>query len=168
MQKYLRGQIWWCACSYDVNSDERNYSIDDKQEQFNHIQYGMRPVLIVSNDIGNRYSEIVQVVPCTSSDKKELPTHCSLYIGKTKNIFLCEQMRTVNKSDLKVYMTTLDNKELTLVERCIKVSLGMEKITHFDKIHISNEEVNSTLVNNTLVNSTLVNNTEVNKVEKDT
>lgn len=140
MQRYLRGQIWWCDCSYDVNSDDRNYNIEDKQAQFNHIQQGMRPVLIVSNNQGNKYSETVQIIPCTSSDKKELPTHCSFYINRTKNTFLCEQMRTVNKSDLRTYMITLDEREIETVEKCIKISLGLEQVTQFDKIHIGNTE----------------------------
>lgn len=144
MQRYLRGQIWWCNCSYDVNSEERDYDISDKQEQFNHIQQGMRPVLIISNDQGNKYSDTIQVIPCTSVEKKDLPIHCTLYINKTKNTFLCEQMRTINKSDLRAYMITLDDKEMETIEKCIKVSLGLEKITQYDKIYINDSTDNET------------------------
>lgn len=153
MQRYLRGQIWWCNCSYDVNSDDRDYDIDDKQKQFNHIQQGMRPVLIISNDKGNRYSETLQIIPCTSAEKTVLPTHCSLYINKVKNTFLCEQMRTINKTDLKTYMITLDDREMEAIEQCIQISLGLTKITQYDKININDlksvdNETDKTIINN--------------------
>lgn len=139
MQKFLRGQIWWCKCAYDVNSEERDYNLEDKQQLFNHIQQGMRPVLIVSNDTGNKHSDILQVIPCTSAEKITLPTHCSLYINKIKNTFLCEQIRTVNKSDMTTYMITLDDKEMSKIEECIEISIGLRKTTKYEQINVEVE-----------------------------
>lgn len=139
MQKYLRGQVWWCDCSYDINSESRNYSNIKKDKLFEHIQRGMRPVLIVSNDTGNRLSGVVQVVPCTTAEKKTLPTHCSLYIGKQKNTFLCEQMTTISQNNLKQYLITLDDFEMRLIERCIQISLGIEKPVDYEKIVVKSD-----------------------------
>ncbi|MEG1565395.1 MAG: type II toxin-antitoxin system PemK/MazF family toxin [Bacilli bacterium] len=141
MQKYLRGQIWWCNCVYDVNSSDRDIKLGDNQKVFDHIQKGMRPVLIISNDTGNKFSETVQVVPCTSAEKNSLPTHCSFYIDKIKNTFLCEQIRTVNKSDLKTYLISLDDQELSVVEKCFQIALGIIKPTHFEKITVGIDEL---------------------------
>jgi len=145
MIRYRRGQIWWCSNSYDVNSGDRDVSgITDNQKLYDHIQRGMRPVLIVSNDTGNKFADIVQIVPCTSSEKKSLPTHYSVYIDKVKNTFLCEQLRTVNKTDLKNYLTTLEEKEMEAVERCLKVALGIPVEPQKDKITLEvSEEDNS-------------------------
>ena len=148
MQKFLRGQVWWCKCAYDVNSNEREYDIEDKQKLFNHIQQGMRPVLIVSNDTGNKYSDILQVVPCTSAEKITLPTHCSLYINKIKNTFLCEQTRTVNKSDMTTYMITLDEKEMAKIEECISISLGLKKVAKYEHINLEVENSKKTAIIN--------------------
>lgn len=140
MQKYLRGQIWWCNCSYDVNSSERNYDEVEKDKLFEHIQRGMRPVLIVSNNTGNKNSEVVQVIPCTTGDKKSLPTHCSFYLNKQKNTFLCEQMTTVNKNNLRTYMITLDENEMKIVEDCMQIALGLKKKVNYEKIEIKSVE----------------------------
>ena len=149
MQKYLRGQIWWCKNTYDVNNGERDVEGLDNQKLFDHIQKGMRPVLIISNDIGNKFSEIVQVIPCTSAEKTSLPTHCSFYINKIKNTFLCEQIRTVNKLDLSTYLITLDEKEMSEVERCVQIAIGVLKPTHYERVVVELDEQaeNKTIIN---------------------
>jgi len=140
MQKYLRGQIWWCKNSYDVNNGERELDLTDKQKLFDHIQKGSRPVLIISNDTGNKYSDTLQIIPCTSSEKTNLPTHCSLYINKVKNTFLCEQIKTINKSDLTTYLITLDATEMAKIEECSQIALGIIKPTQYTKISIGVEQ----------------------------
>lgn len=148
MQKFLRGQIWWCNCSYDVNSGDRDVATDDKQKLFNYIQQGMRPVLIISNDTGNKHAGTLQVIPCTSSDKNSLPTHCSLYINKIKNTFLCEQTRTVNKTDMGQYLVTLDEKEMRMIEDCVQIALGLKQPTRYEKIVVGVEnDEKDTIIN---------------------
>lgn len=148
MQRYLRGQIWWCKNTYDVNTGEREFTTQDKQKLFDHIQKGMRPVLIISNDTGNKFSETLQVIPLTSAEKITLPTHCSLYINKVKNTFLCEQAKTINKSDLTAYMISLDNKEMEMVEECIQVALGLKKTTKYEKIVLGVESGEKSIIIN--------------------
>lgn len=68
-------------------------------------QQGIRPVLIIQNDIGNHFGNTVLVVPITSQNKREMPTHLRIssgIAGLTKDsTALVEQMRTVDKSRLK-------------------------------------------------------------------
>lgn len=143
MQRFVRGQVWWCKDSYDAMNGEREVDTSDKQKLFNHIQKGMRPVLIISNDTGNKFSEILQVIPCTSAiEKTTLPTHCSFYINNIRNTFLCEQIKTVNKADLTAYLVTLNRKEMEEIERCSKISLGLVQPTEHSYIIMPIEDEN--------------------------
>ena len=93
-------------------------------------QGGRRPVLIVQNDRGNRYSPTVIAVPLTSSERKPgLPIHVYLPKGsgglKKPSVVLCEQVRTLEKTRLTRYMGSLDAENLREVERALSVSLDM-------------------------------------------
>ena len=84
-------------------------------------QGGTRPVLVISNDIGNRHSPTV---------KKKLPTH--LYLGQIEglpanSIILFEQLRTIDKSRLKEHLTHLDEQYLKSLEFPLLISIGVEK-----------------------------------------
>ena len=113
-----RGEIYMAALDPVVGSE----------------QGGCRPVLIVQNDRGNRYSPTVIVVPLTSSEHKPgLPTHVSLPQGagglKKPSVVLCEQVRTLEKTRLTRYMGSLDAENLREVERALSVSLDMDGVT---------------------------------------
>lgn len=112
MQRFKRGQVWWCKDFAYRNRDS--------------IQSGTRPVVIVSNDINNRASTVVQVAPCTKSIKKHLPTHCTLYLDGARCTVLCEQMKAVSVSTLHNYRGTLDEKELEYLDTAIEVSVGLK------------------------------------------
>lgn len=93
-------------------------------------QGGIRPVLIVQNDIGNRYSPTVIAAAITSQhDKTELPTHIKVNAdgcGLTKDsIVLLEQVRTIDKRRLKEKMGTLDDGSMFRVDRALSVSFGL-------------------------------------------
>jgi len=71
----------------------------------NHIQKGVRPAVIIQNDVGNRYSPTIQVVPMTSKmTKVDLPTHVIIpaNVGRLKkeSIAQCEGQRPINKTDI--------------------------------------------------------------------
>ncbi|HBT64629.1 MAG TPA: PemK family transcriptional regulator [Ruminococcaceae bacterium] len=68
------------------------------------IQYGLRPVVIVQNDTGNSFSSTVIIAPITSRIKPKLPTHAAIDTDTgihTGSIILCEQIRTINKINLR-------------------------------------------------------------------
>ena len=93
-------------------------------------QGGIRPVLIVQNDIGNKYSPTVIAAAITSQkDKSNLPTHIKVNAencGLAKDsIVLLEQVRTIDKRRLKERMGRLDESSMTAVNDAITVSFGL-------------------------------------------
>ncbi|NLL55730.1 MAG: type II toxin-antitoxin system PemK/MazF family toxin [Clostridiales bacterium] len=91
-------------------------------------QGGVRPVLIVQNDIGNKYSPTIIAAAITSQmSKAKLPTHIELdtTCGLPKeSILLTEQLRTLDKQRLREKIGILDNKVMEKVNNALMVSLG--------------------------------------------
>lgn len=93
-------------------------------------QGGMRPVLIVQNDTGNKHSPTVIAAAITSqTGKAKLPTHIAL-TGKTvglsrDSVILLEQIRTLDKSRLREKMGKLDGDTMHQVDSAIAVSFGL-------------------------------------------
>ena len=95
-------------------------------------QGGMRPVLIVQNDTGNKHSPTVIAAAITSqTGKARLPTHIELEArdcGLTKkSIVLLEQIRTIDKTRLKERMGKLDDEMMDMVDRALAVSFGLKQ-----------------------------------------
>lgn len=93
-------------------------------------QGGVRPVLIVQNDVGNRYSPTVIAAAITSQkNKARLPTHIKLNTegsGLAKDsIVLLEQIRTIDKRRLKERMGRLDEQSMQLVNQALQISFGL-------------------------------------------
>ena len=91
---------------------------------------GVRPVLIIQNDMGNRHSPTVIAAAITSQmNKAKLPTHIELVgqdCGLTKDsIVLLEQIRTLDKRRLREHMGRLDGALMDEVDRAIAVSFGL-------------------------------------------
>lgn len=94
-------------------------------------QGGMRPVLIVQNDIGNKHSPTVIAAAITSRlDKAKLPTHIEVgggTCGLTKDsVVLLEQIRTLDKKRLKEKMGTLDVSSMSAVNSALSISFGLK------------------------------------------
>jgi mRNA interferase MazF len=92
-------------------------------------QGGVRPVLIVQNDIGNKYSPTVIAAAITSQvGKSRLPTHIDIHAtsGLSKDsVVLLEQVRTLDKKRLKEKAGHLDDASMTRVNNAIAVSFGL-------------------------------------------
>ena len=93
-------------------------------------QGGMRPVLIVQNDTGNKHSPTVIAAAITSqTGKAKLPTHIELSghsVGLTRDsVILLEQIRTLDKSRLREKMGRLDGETMNRVDNAIAVSFGL-------------------------------------------
>ncbi len=92
-------------------------------------QFGLRPVVIVQNNIGNKYSKTVIVLPITSKVKKELPTHIKIEgrnFGLEKDsIILAEQIRTIDKSRLKKRIGKIDKTVLNEIKQALIISCGL-------------------------------------------
>lgn len=109
-----RGEIYYADLSPVVGSE----------------QGGIRPVLIVQNDVGNKYSPTVIAAAITSQqDKTELPTHIKVDAddcGLSKNsIVLLEQVRTIDKQRLKERMGILGSGAMNRIDRALSVSFGL-------------------------------------------
>lgn len=92
-------------------------------------QQGIRPVLIIQNDVGNHFGSTVLVVPITSQNKREMPTHLRIssgIAGLTKDsTALVEQMRTVDKSRLKNCIGCLTADMMNDVNSRIMIQVGI-------------------------------------------
>jgi mRNA interferase MazF len=110
-----RGEIYYADLSPVVGSE----------------QGGIRPVLIVQNDVGNRHSPTVIAAAITSRlDKAKLPTHISLEAAscglQKDSIVLLEQIRTIDKKRLKDKMGSLDNAAMNRVDNALSISFGLQ------------------------------------------
>ncbi|MDR2655001.1 MAG: type II toxin-antitoxin system PemK/MazF family toxin [Oscillospiraceae bacterium] len=93
-------------------------------------QGGVRPVLIIQNDIGNKYSPTVIAAAITSQkDKAKLPTHIKLNsrnCGLSRDsVVLLEQIRTIDKRRLKEHMGRLDETAMRLIDKALFISFGL-------------------------------------------
>jgi len=94
-------------------------------------QGGIRPVLIIQNDVGNKYSPTVIAAAITSqTTKAKLPTHIEISSnsgGLNKNsVILAEQIRTIDKSRLKEKIGHIDNNLMSKVNIALGISFGLE------------------------------------------
>ena len=94
-------------------------------------QGGVRPVLIVQNDVGNKHSPTVIAAAITSQkEKSKLPTHIELRAqncGLSKNsVVLLEQIRTLDKKRLKEKMGNLDNAMMRMINSALSISFGLK------------------------------------------
>jgi len=98
-------------------------------------QGGVRPVLIVQNDVGNKYSPTVIAAAITSKlGKTKLPTHIDVFadrVGLQKDsVILLEQIRTIDKRRLGEKMGHLDEELMTAVDDAITISFGLGHMVH--------------------------------------
>ncbi|MEG0570463.1 MAG: type II toxin-antitoxin system PemK/MazF family toxin [Oscillospiraceae bacterium] len=109
-----RGEIYYADLSPVVGSE----------------QGGVRPVLIVQNDVGNKYSPTVIAAAITSQrEKSKLPTHIELNpqdCGLAKSsVVLLEQIRTIDKKRLKERMGRLSDGSMNMIDSALSVSFGL-------------------------------------------
>ena len=114
MNPVKRGEIYYADLSPVVGSE----------------QGGMRPVLIVQNDTGNRHSPTVIAAAITSQlGKARLPTHIALSANgcglNRDSLILLEQIRTIDKSRLRERMGRIDDATMKAVDNAISVSFGL-------------------------------------------
>ena len=111
---YLRGDMYYADLGRGVGSEQEGY----------------RPVLIIQNNTGNKYSTTVIVAAISSkvNAKAKLPTH---YLLKAENglelpsIVLLEQLRTIDKRRLENYIARLDEYHIRRINRALAVSVGL-------------------------------------------
>ena len=113
MSDIKRGEIYYADLSPVVGSE----------------QGGIRPIVVLQNNIGNRFSPTVIVAAITSQiGKAKIPTHIELpsskYYLPKDSVVLLEQIRTIDKTRLKQRVSELDNGKMEEINRAILISLG--------------------------------------------
>lgn len=91
-------------------------------------QGGVRPVVIIQNDKGNKYSKTVIIAPISKKmSKPPIPTHVIFSADALSyvSMILCEQLRTIDKQRLGQWICTLDGETIEKVDQAIKVSLNL-------------------------------------------
>ncbi len=94
-------------------------------------QGGIRPVIIIQNDTGNKYSPTVIVAAITSQiNKAKLPTHVEIssedYGLSKDSVVLLEQIRTLDKRRLRDKIGKMTDRDIVLVDNAIKISFGLD------------------------------------------
>ena len=113
MKKIVRGAMFYADLDPIVGSEQR----------------GIRPVLIIQNDLGNKHSPTVLVAPISTKKEKILPTHILIkQFDKLRHdsIVMLEQVRVLDKSRFKGYMGMLVDEQMEEVENAISISFGLK------------------------------------------
>ncbi|MEJ6348068.1 type II toxin-antitoxin system PemK/MazF family toxin [Holzapfeliella sp. He02] len=125
MAKHIkRGDVYYAELSPVVGSE----------------QGGLRPVLIIQNDIGNRYSPTVIVAAITTRiQKPKMPTHIAFEPqGKIDypSVILLEQIRTIDKTRLKDLVAELSDEKMQEVNQALSISIGLESPSFSKKVKV--------------------------------
>jgi mRNA interferase MazF len=111
-----RGELWFADLNY----------IDMENSM---VQAGKRPVLIIQNDMGNRYSPVVTIIPLSSRvTKKKLPTHVTIDTDSglaIASIALCEQIQTIDKWKLIHKVGEVDNLTMNEINQAMMIQSGL-------------------------------------------
>ncbi len=131
----MKLNIWWSASSAEdenLNVKRGDVFFADLSPVVGSEQGGTRPVLVIQNDIGNRFSPTVIIAAITAQiQKAKLPTHVEInakkYGFERDSVILLEQLRTIDKSRLTDKITQLDAPLMEKVEEALQISLGLVK-----------------------------------------
>lgn len=131
--KVRRGDIFYADLSPVVGSE----------------QAGVRPIVVIQNDVGNRYSPTIIGIAITSKEKIKMPTHLEIdgtkYGLEKDSVILAEQIRTLDKSRLKEKVGRLDKETLEKLKKVVEISFGLRGEVDFD------EYIKSFVANRTIV-----------------
>lgn len=117
MEEIQRGDIFYARLGDEEKYEKKNI----------HIQGGIRPVLVVQNNVGNHFSPMTIVVPVTTAHKaKKIPTHYTYYHKKSHGTILCEQITTISKNNLINKIDELTKFEMSNIDEKLKISIGLE------------------------------------------
>ena len=117
---YLRGDIFYA----------------DLPDQKGSEQNGLRPVVIIQNNLGNKYGRTLIVAPITSQDKPNLPVHSEIYNNSLEkdSTILLEQVTTIDKNKVKEFVGHLTRNELKKLNIALARSVGLMDLNSLEFI----------------------------------
>jgi len=122
--KVKRGEIYYADLSPVIGSE----------------QAGVRPVLIVQNDVGNKFSPTIIAIAITSKQKVKLPTHIEIegtkYGLDKDSVILAEQIRTLDKKRLREKVGKVDEETMEKVKKAIEISFGIRGELDLEKLYM--------------------------------
>lgn len=132
VQKFKRGQIWW----YEYNGTQYDGSVMGKT----------RPVIIVSNDAANAFSNCLIGIPCTTQEKKDMPTHLTTSIHGTRSTLLAENLISININRLTDFIGVVDDELMNEINNILAVAVGLKECDKYQDTVDSTEltQYNST------------------------
>ena len=101
------------------------YYISNDSKYSGNVQGGTRPAIIISNDIGNKSSPVLEIVYLTTKKKNPLPTHVKIRSSIYPSTALCEQIFTVNKKNVKDYIGRCSVSEMKQLDAALAISIGI-------------------------------------------
>ncbi|ELC8392142.1 PemK family transcriptional regulator [Clostridium perfringens] len=119
-RNYLRGDIFYA----------------DLPDKKGSEQSGVRPVVIIQNNLGNKYGKTLIVAPITSQDKKELPVHSEIYNINLErgSTILLEQVTTIDKNKVKEFVGHITRNELKKLNIALARSVGLMDLNSLEFI----------------------------------
>lgn len=122
--KVKRGEIYYADLSPVIGSE----------------QAGVRPVLIVQNDVGNKFSPTIIAIAITSKQKVKLPTHIEIegtkYGLDKDSVILAEQIRTLDKKRLREKVGKVDEETMEKVKKAIEISFGIRGELNLEELYL--------------------------------
>lgn len=122
--KVKRGEIYYADLSPVIGSE----------------QAGIRPVLIVQNDVGNKFSPTIIAIAITSKQKVKLPTHIEIegtkYGLDKDSVILAEQIRTLDKKRLREKVGKVDDETMEKVKKAIEISFGIRGEFNLEELYL--------------------------------
>jgi len=106
-----RGEIWWVNFDPSIGSEVKK----------------LRPAVIVSNDISNRYLDRVQAVPLTSNVKHIYPSECLVTVKRQPGKAMADQLRTISLQRCQNRIGKLSPSELSGVDNVLALQLGLSQ-----------------------------------------
>ena len=119
MKNYIGG------VSMDIKRGDIFYVSKGRSNSYGSEQEAERPAVIVSNDTGNYYAPVVEIVYLTTQEKKPMPTHVDV-MCRVPSTALCEQIQTIYKDRLGDYIRSCTDEEMQAIDKALMVSLGLD------------------------------------------
>ena len=105
-----RGDIYWCDFEPAIGNEIKK----------------LRPAIIVSNNLSNKYIGVIQVIPLTSNITNVYPGECLIETKVKIAKALCSQITTLDKTRVKDQMDVINNQDMQKLEKAMKLQLGLD------------------------------------------